>query len=160
MFATLIEDFERGKLTRRQLIHSLAAVATATSAASSTSAAWAQANPLRAVSVHHISYRVPDYKKTCQFYADLFGMKLTGDTGKQCSLVFGDSVLIARLGSATDKTPLVDHIAYTVDSSDKNAVEAELKRRGLKPRIDPEDSFHVEDPDGYHVQINLAPARK
>jgi hypothetical protein len=30
----------------------------------------------------------------------------------------------------------------------KNAVEAELKRRGLNPRPDTDDSFIIKDPDG------------
>jgi len=33
-------------------------------------------------------------------------------------------------------------------------VEAELKRRGLTPRPDTEDSFHVKDPDGFDLQIS------
>jgi hypothetical protein len=48
----------------------------------------------------------------------------------------------------------VDHIAYTIDTWDKDAVEAELKRRGLAPRPDTPDSFHVKDPDGFDLQIS------
>jgi len=33
-------------------------------------------------------------------------------------------------------------------------VEAELKRRGLEPRVDTENSFHVKDPDGFDLQIS------
>ena len=32
--------------------------------------------------------------------------------------------------------------------------EAELKRRGLSPRPDTPNSFHVKDPDGYDLQIS------
>jgi hypothetical protein len=45
-------------------------------------------------------------------------------------------------------------MAYTIDAWDKNAVEAELKSRGLAPRPDTEDSFHVKDPDGFDLQIS------
>jgi len=50
----------------------------------------------------------------------------------------------------------VDHIAYTIANWDtsKEQVEAELKRRGVKIlRGDTKTSFHVEDPDGFEVQL-------
>jgi catechol 2,3-dioxygenase-like lactoylglutathione lyase family enzyme len=104
------------------------------------------------VTVNHISYQVADYAKTRDFYADLFGMKTSHDDGKQCFLEFGDTFLIPRNHLAN--TPRIDHIAYTIDNWDKNAVEAELKRRGLQPKPDTENSFHVEDPNGFDLQIS------
>ena len=153
IIATLLRDFEQGKMTRRQLIQSLALTATAASAAAT--AAAADAPVARAVSINHISYQVADYAKTRDFYAGLFGMTVSEDDGKQCRLSFGDNILIAR--SRPSPTPKVDHVAYTLanwdtDKSVKPAVEAELKRRGLQIRTT-EDSFHVQDPDGFEVQM-------
>jgi hypothetical protein len=34
-----------------------------------------------------------------------------------------------------------------------SAVEAELRRRGLEPKADTDDSFLVKDPNGYLLQI-------
>ena len=48
----------------------------------------------------------------------------------------------------------MDHIAYTIENWNKAAVEAELKRRGLEPRPDTDNSFHVKDPDGFDLQIS------
>lgn len=157
----LIEGFEHGKMTRRQLIQSLTIAATAASGTSASADAGRaeEGQALKAVSVHHISYQVADYGKTRDFYANLLGMKVRGDTGKQCSLIFGDSVIIARTPTqAGVKTPLIDHIAYTIDAWKKDEVGAELKRRGLDPTLDPENSFHVKDPDGFHLQLNLVSA--
>ena len=55
--------------------------------------------------------------------------------------------------------PRVDHIAYRIDEWDTDSVKAELERRGLKPRLDTGGgplyaSFHVEDPDGFDLQIS------
>ncbi len=159
IICALLEGFEHGKMTRRQLIQSLAVAASAAPSASAAAVAAEEGNGFKAVSVHHISYQVADYGKTRDFYANLLGMKVRGDTGKQCSLIFGDSVIIARTPSQTGaKTPLVDHIAYTIDAWKKDEVGAELKRRGLNPTLDPENSFHVKDPDGYHLQLNLVSA--
>jgi len=146
----LLQDFERGRMSRRQLIRTLAA-ATASSALGSA-AAIAAPKGFKAVTVNHISYQVADYAKTRDFYADLFNMKLSHDDGKQCLLSFGDTFLIPR--NHDSNTPRIDHIAYTIDSWDKNAVEAELKRRGLDPQPDTENSFHVKDPNGFDLQIS------
>jgi len=146
----LLQDFEQGKMTRRQLIRTLAA-ATASTAVGSA-AVLAAPKGFRAVTVNHISYQVADYTKTRDFYADLFSMKLSHDDGKQCYLAFGDSFLIPR--NHDSNTPRIDHIAYTIDTWDKNAVEAELKRRGLDPQPDTENSFHVKDPNGFDLQIS------
>jgi catechol 2,3-dioxygenase-like lactoylglutathione lyase family enzyme len=99
---------------------------------------------------------VNDYAKTRDFYADLLGMKIVADTGKQCDLILGDTntFMIPRNAPAGVTPPRIDHIAYTIENWDKEAVEAELKRRGLNPRADTENSFHVKDPNGFDLQIS------
>jgi catechol 2,3-dioxygenase-like lactoylglutathione lyase family enzyme len=151
----LLQDYERGKMTRRQLIQTLAFTATSASAVLSAEAA----SPAAAVSINHVSMQVADYTKTRDFYAGLFGMKVTNDDGKtQCRLVFGDNIVIARnANSRPGGKAGVDHIAYTLanwdsDKAVRPAVEAELKRRGLTIRTT-EGSFHVQDPDGFEVQM-------
>jgi catechol-2,3-dioxygenase len=151
----LLQDYERGKMTRRQLIRTLAFTATAASAGATAEAAA----PANAIYINHVSMQVTDYTKTRDFYAGLFGMKVTNDDGKtQCRLTFGDNIVIARnAGSRPGGKVGVDHIAYTLanwdtDKAVKPAVEAELKRRGLMIRTT-EGSFHVQDPDGFEVQM-------
>jgi len=153
IIGSLLQDYERGKLTRRQLIRTLAMTATAAAAAGT-----AEAGP-NAIYINHVSMQVADYTKTRDFYAGLFGMKVTNDDGKtQCRLTFGDNIVIARnANSRPGGKPGVDHIAYTLanwdtDPAVKPAVEAELKRRGLMIRTT-EGSFHVQDPDGFEVQM-------
>ena len=152
----LLHDYEEGKMNRRQLIQSLAVAASAAAGAEPLAAGSGQG--FKAVSVNHISYTCADYTKTRDFYADLLGMKVVNDNGHQCSLVFGDSFIIPRNPRSNSKRPitppLIDHIAYTIDNWDKDAVEAELKRRGLEARPDTPDSFHVKDPDGFDLQIS------
>jgi hypothetical protein len=81
-------------------------------------------------------------------------MKVSKDNGRQCYLSFGDTFLLPRNVRNGGQTPRVDHIAYTIETWDKNKVEAELKRRGMTPRPDTEDSFHAKDPDGFDLQIS------
>jgi catechol 2,3-dioxygenase-like lactoylglutathione lyase family enzyme len=152
VIARLLQDFEQGKMSRRQLIQSLTMAASV--AAGTAPASGAENTGFQAVTVNHISYQVADYAKTRDFYAGLLGMKVSHDDGRQCYLSFGDTFLLPRNARQGVTAPRVDHIAYTIETWDKNAVEAELKRRGMTPRPDTEDSFHVKDPDGFDLQIS------
>jgi len=154
----LLQDFERGKMYRRQLIQSLAMAATAAAAAGGTAAASVadEGKGFEAIAVNHISYQVKDYTKTRDFYTSLLGMKAVQDNGRQCYLTFGDhgTWLLPRNAREGNETPKVDHIAYTIKNWDQKKVEAELKRRGLEAREDTVNSFHVKDPDGFDLQIS------
>jgi catechol 2,3-dioxygenase-like lactoylglutathione lyase family enzyme len=154
VISKLLDDFDHGRMTRRQLINSLALVAAA--AAGATPAAGENSKRFKAVAVNHISYQVADYAKTRDFYADLLGMRVTGDTGSQCNLILGDTntFVIPRNAPPGSAPPRIDHIAYTIENWDKNAVQAELEQRGLNPRPDTENSFHIKDPSGFDLQIS------
>jgi len=150
----LVRDYEEGRINRRQLVKSLAIAAAA--AVGVGAPAEAEGKGFKAVTVNHISYQVADYAKTRDFYADLLGMTVKADTGRQCNMAFGDTFLLPRnmrTGSER-KPPLVDHIAYTIEGWDKDKVKEELDRRGLHPRPDTENSFHIKDPDGFDLQIS------
>ena len=154
IIAKLLDDFDRGKMTRRQLIKSLSVVAAA--AVSVAPASGESSKGFRVVGVNHISYQVNDYAKTRDFYADLLGMKVVKDTGTQCNLVIGDTntFVIPRNPPQGSTPPRIDHIAYTIENWDKNAVNAELERRGLNPQPDTENSLHIKDPNGFDLQIS------
>ena len=153
IIAKLLQDFEQGKMNRRQLIQSLAMAATAAAAVP----AQAAESPFKAVCVNHISYQVKDYKVTRDFYAGLFGMEVKQDNDRsQCYLAFGDTFLLPRNGrpNSGHEPPYVDHIAYTIETWDAEKVKDELVKRGMTPRPDTPDSFHVKDPDGFDLQIS------
>ena len=152
VIANLLTDFERDRISRRSLISTLAV---ATTAAAVPALGADAPKGFKTVAVNHLSYNVKDYKKTGEFYADLLGMKVSHDNGKnQCFMEFGNSFVVARNAREGRAPGTIDHVAYTIDTWDKAAVEAELKRRGHTPRVDTENSFHITDPDGFDVQIS------
>lgn len=158
----LLRQFETGKMSRRELAQRLACAAAAVSVPAAAAGA-PSGSGFKTVEVNHISYQVKDYRVTRDFYVDLMGMKVVADAWRgrpECVLTWDRgpaSYLIPRNhpeGQASaDGKPVVDHIAYTIENWNTKAVEAELKRRGLDPRPDTEDSFIVKDPDGYTLQI-------
>jgi catechol 2,3-dioxygenase-like lactoylglutathione lyase family enzyme len=163
IIARLLKDFESGHMTRRQLIQSLALAGVASAAVVRGEPAFAAEGGLKATGVDHISYRVSDYKRTRDFYADLLGMSVTDDTGTQCELRFGDKAMITARNprQPTQAVPNVDHVSYWIADWDTDRVKAQFDRRSLMSRLDlgdkssPENyvSFHIKDPDGTDVQI-------
>lgn len=93
IIAGLIKQFEDGKMTRRQLIQSLALTATAAAApiASAAQTPAQQPAPWKTVWLDHISYAVSDYKRSVEFYTSLMGWEVRNDNGKtQATLAIGD----------------------------------------------------------------------
>ena len=156
VIANLLQAFERGKMTRRQLIQSLAVVATAASTAGAQPAAAADSTVLKATYLNHVGYQVADYARSRDWYAQLFGMKVALDDGEKANLAVGESLLIFHTRPSAS-TPTVDHVCLTIadwdkDKSVKDKVGAELKRRGLEVRTTA-GSFHFKDPDGFELQV-------
>jgi len=172
LIANLLREFENGRMSRRQLIQSLALASTAATAAQAAGAVVVPTGTgFKTIALDHISFQVKDYNRTRDFYADLMGMPVTNDNGKtQCELHIGPQGVIiarnhfARRGETPDPNakPLVDHIAYKIDNWDTDKVKAELEHRGLSPRLDTGGgngyaSYHVSDPDGFDLQISGDP---
>ncbi len=168
IISRMVRDFEDGRLTRRELVKSLALAAFFLPASATARAGTVAEGGFKTLSLDHISYQVADYRKTRDFYADLMGMKVQVDNGtSQAVLEFGESLLIARNHREREGEPpprereaKIDHIAYKIDQWDTDTVKAELERRGLTPRLDKGGdtpnyvSFHVDDPDGFDLQIS------
>ena len=167
IFEKLVQDFEQGKMSRRQLIQNLMLTATAASAVGVGAApAAAASTSVKAVSVHHISWDVKDHMKVSAFYQDVLGMKLfQGTNKKEIHARVGDTYLTfrgpgARPARQSAITPRVEHIAVAVepwpgpnqdDVTGNPKLVAELKRLGYT--LGPTGEVRVEDPEGFPVQI-------
>jgi catechol 2,3-dioxygenase-like lactoylglutathione lyase family enzyme len=165
MIPKLLKDLENNGITRREVVRSLSLGAMAVSAAGALRVVplasvvpWAAVpagKGFKATAVNHISYNVPDYRKSRDFYATLLGMRLVFDDTKQCSLEFGapaNAIYIRNLKKTGDKA-YVDHMAYSIANFGLHAVGDELKRRGLDPKFDGNYAWTIHDPDGFTFQI-------
>lgn len=183
IIAKLLQDFERGKMNRRQLIKSLSMTAAAVSTVGAATSALGltaspsfrfavdEKKPLKAISINHISFQSPDHAKQAAFYGDLLGLPVVDDKPGISSLIkVGETTLIfqdlglRRAGGVqhgTDK-PGVDHISYTIadwdgDSEIENLMAAELKSRNLAAdkgqRPGKSTHFTVKDPIGLGLEV-------
>jgi len=144
----LLEAYENGRMSRRQLVQGLTLLAAGSGTAR---AAGFQGN-----SINHISLFVSNLQRSTDFYQRVFGCPVNKRDGNN-QLMFGKDFLVLRPGSPPAK---VDHFAIGVNNFNKDSVAADLKTRGATP-IDQQGGFgfHVLDPDGFPVQIsaNTAP---
>jgi catechol 2,3-dioxygenase-like lactoylglutathione lyase family enzyme len=143
----MVQDFECGRLTRRQLAVSLAALVTGAQAAPRQSG-------LRAVSLNHVTVRVPDVHRTSLFYQEFFGMPLKQHSATTHILGVGKSFFgIEQKGD----TAALDHYDFGIAGFNADDVTAKLKARELKPEPGgTKESFKFRDPDGFLVQVNAA----
>jgi catechol 2,3-dioxygenase-like lactoylglutathione lyase family enzyme len=148
----MLSDLERGKLSRRQFAVSLALLAAGGSAVPGALAAPAPTG-FRAVSVNHVTVRVPDLHRTSQFYQEFFGMPLKQQSAKVHILGVGDSFFGVEQGDS--QTAAVDHYDFGIANFNADEVRAKLSERGLKfDSSNSKESFKFYDPDGFHVQVN------
>jgi catechol 2,3-dioxygenase-like lactoylglutathione lyase family enzyme len=151
MIATIermLSDLEHGRMTRRQLAVSLAALA----GASAVPVALAAPTSFRAVSINHVTVKVPDLNRTSQFYQEFFGMPIKQQSASVHILGVGDSFFGIEQGES--KTATVDHYDFGIAAFHADAVRAQLAKRGLKADSNSQESFKFVDPDGFHVQVN------
>jgi catechol 2,3-dioxygenase-like lactoylglutathione lyase family enzyme len=177
--ATKLDEFEQGKISRRQLIESITLAATAVGAAESAQAAQAQVG-VTASAVNHVSYTCPDFKKAADWYSKVFNLDQIDPKATEVTLPFGKkgerpynvtakdvplTFIIMRTrdlnappanGAAPRPKPtnVVNHMAYTVADFDSARVQAELKTLGVENiRATGANAIHMTDPFGYDVEI-------
>ena len=154
LISELVTRFERGGLTRRELIAGLSALV-ATGAAASPSAA--QAKGLKATGIDHTSVLVTDLGRSSEFYQRVFGLRPVSEdkANRILRLGTGGTGVNATIVSLRQQNPpgLIDHFAISVEGFNREAVTAVLKEHGLTPANNIEFGFHVKDPDGAVVQV-------
>jgi catechol 2,3-dioxygenase-like lactoylglutathione lyase family enzyme len=142
----LLSQFEHGTLTRRQLTISLAALVTGAQAAS-------KATELKAVSINHVTVRVPDLHRASKFYQEFFGMPLKQQSAKIHILGVGNSFFGIEQGD--DDKATVDHYDFGISGFNAEEARAKLTKRNLKfDNSKSKESFKFHDLDGFNVQLN------
>ena len=146
--ADLVNRFERGALTRRQLIQALSMLVAAPAAAVD----GGQAPSLRGTGIDHVSILVTDLQRSAAFYQRVFGMtQVSEDKPNQILRLWMQRTIVSLRHEG--QPGLVDHFAITVDNFDRDRVTEQLKPHGLTPQNNIQFGFHIKDPDGAVVQI-------
>lgn len=145
----LVKCFERGALSRRELIQSLTILTAAGGAASQIQA---QDSGMKAAKIDHVSIQVSDLPRSVAFYQGLFGVAVVSEDKPNEIVRLGNGKVLVSLHRKTP-TAVVDHFAIGVQNFNKESVTRLLKERGLEPLENLDAGFHIKDPEGMNVQI-------
>jgi catechol 2,3-dioxygenase-like lactoylglutathione lyase family enzyme len=148
IISNLVRSFERGALTRRELIQGLAML----TAASGTAAAGLQETGFKGTRIDHVSIQVSNLQRSIDFYQKLFGFSVVSEDKNNEIVRLGITKTLVSLHHKSP-TGIVDHFAIGVDHFDKESVTRDLKLRGATPEENIDAGFHVKDPEGLSVQI-------
>ena len=148
---SLVEQFESRKLSRRQLVSSLAAlVASATGASAQTPAAPAVSTLAQGRSLNHASLAVTDVEKAAAFYGTLLNAKVVSRPGNGgINLGLGDGFLglykLANPGT-------INHICVGVDNFDADRLAAKCKEMGVTATVDRNPANRTSGGDQLYLQ--------
>jgi len=149
LISDLVSRFEKGSLSRRELVQGLALLAASGTAA----AAQQQEIDFKTANIDHVSMQVADLQRSVDFYQKMFGFPVVSEE---------PSLGIIRLGinrtmvSFNRQSPvgIIDHFAIGVPRFTKESAARYLTQRGATVGDDPYHGLHTRDPDGIYVQIS------
>ena len=147
IISDLLTRFEKGSLSRRELVQGLAMLA-----ASGTAATAQQDIDFKSADIDHVSIHVADLQRSVDFYQKMFGFTVISEDKPLGIIRLG---IDRSLVSLNHQSParIVDHFAIGVPRFTKEAAARYAMQRGATPLDDPYAGLHVKDPDGINVQI-------
>ena len=143
----MVEDFETGQLSRRQLVQNLAAAAAVLAAGSRPVAARSE-RTFRATGVDHVALTVTDVERSRRFYEQHLGLEVTSCSASRCFLDSGRDFLALFRGAR----PGLHHFAFAIEDYRADDAVARLEAVGLAPRRR-QNRVYFDDPDGLEVQV-------
>lgn len=146
---TLIGAYDRGVLSRRDLLTALATVVTAIQAR----AAEAPLGPIK--QLNHVTVFVPDVKKSVDFYQSTFGMPVLTRQDPGVNLNTGTGFL-GIYPTPNGARGSINHLCLAVDNFDADRVLKTLQDRGVPARIRQRGDtkeLYLTDPDGISLQL-------
>ena len=147
----LVSSYERGTLTRRQLLCALAMMATTAAVEAQT----ASGGLMRGWNLHHVNVRVSDIARSEAFYRKLFGFSPTrrvqGPDNHGFDLPGGGLIILQK----SDQPGRIDHFCIGVDQFDAERLRTAVRNASIEGvQGNASDNFSVSDPDGLRVQIS------
>jgi catechol 2,3-dioxygenase-like lactoylglutathione lyase family enzyme len=150
IISNLLNRFEKGTLSRRDLVQGLAMLAATGGAATQASAQ--EAPGLKGVKIDHMSIQVSDLPRAVAFYEKVFGLTVVSEDKPNEIVRLGMGRAIVSLHHKSPY-PVVDHYAIGVEKFNKQAVTEQLKAMGITAEENLDAGFHIKDPEGISVQI-------
>lgn len=146
----LLEDYETGRVTRRQVVARLALLGAAIGSGRSAGAEEEGQGPtFEAVGLNHIALRVTDVARSRDFYKRHLGLSVASQSlPGNCFLQCGPQFVALFHG----ERPEMDHYCYSVPGYDQQDAARRLRAQDIEPRL-AGSRIYFPDPDGLEVQL-------
>jgi len=148
IISSLVTRFEKGSLSRRELVQGLTLLA-----ASRTAASAQEDLNFKTATIDHVSIQVADVKRSTEFYQKMFGFKVVSGEPARNIVRLGNTGTLVSFNQEKP-TATIDHFAIGIPRYNKDAAVRYFTQRGAKPLEGNFAGFHVLDPDGIRVQIS------
>jgi catechol 2,3-dioxygenase-like lactoylglutathione lyase family enzyme len=161
VISEMLDHYEGGRLSRRELVAGLSALAAAGSAAPAAAQPGGPP-PIPAKGLDHVSILVADLDRSFNFYNRVFGLVKVGEDAKNkivrmapAGAAGGPRGVGPVLVSLRQQQPYgtVDHWCFKVQGFKAETATEMLKAHGLTAANNVEYGFHIKDPDGVVVQM-------
>ena len=149
IISDMVERFERGGLSRRDLVRALSMLVVASQSAAQEPHAD---SAITASGIDHVSVLVSDVQRSTDFYRNLFELSILSEDKGHGIVRLGRNRVIVSLRKE-QPYGTVDHFGVRVDGFNKEQVTATLQKRGLMPQENWQYGYFLKDPDGVNVQL-------
>ena len=148
----MVQRFERGRLSRRELIQGLSVLMASSQAQAVAPSGPVQPTGIAAAGIDHVSILVSDLERSAAFYKNLFGLTVLSGDKEHGILRLGSKHVIVSIRKEKPYGT-VDHFGVRVENFNNDAVTQTLQQHGLKPDENWQYGYYVKDPDGVNVQL-------
>ncbi|HEY8165395.1 MAG TPA: VOC family protein [Gemmatimonadaceae bacterium] len=154
----LIAQYDRGGLTRRQLLHGLLALGVGGAFDPPTprlSQGSSLAEPVfKTRTINHVTLYSADVPRSKAFYEALTGLPVR-DEGEDFFELRLEGSFLGIYAAETGTRPGIDHFCFGVDQYEPSAALAALKSAAPtgQPTLENGNQVYVRDPDGVRVQF-------
>ena len=150
----LVDQYESGKMTRRDLVTRLGTLVAVLGGAGKLLASGEEEkkeSTFKGVGLNHIALRVTNVPRSRDFYLKHLGLKVARQGRNNCFLTCGTNFVALFRG---DKAQM-DHYCYSIKDYNVDVAEKKLKAEGFNPRVHREGKrIYFKDPDGLTVQLS------
>ena len=148
IIANLLTRFEKGSLSRRELVQGLAMLAASGAAVSAQ-----EDVDFKTATIDHVSIQVADLQRSVDFYQKMFGFSVVSQDQPGGIIRLGNTKTLVSLNHGSP-AGIVDHFAIGIPRFSRESATRYLAQRGATPLQGDYAGLHVKDPDGVNVQIS------
>jgi catechol 2,3-dioxygenase-like lactoylglutathione lyase family enzyme len=148
IISDLVSHFEKGSLSRRELVSGLAMLA-----AGGTAAVAQEDIDFKGADIDHVSIHVADLQRSVDFYQKMFGFNVVSQDQPGGIIRLGNTKVLVSLNHGSP-AGIVDHFAIGIPRFSRESAARYLTQRGTTPLQGDYAGLHVKDPDGVNVQIS------